>query len=152
VFRFLWLREYRRRQIHQELLAILESNGYSEDSVQYWVSRFQLGKTICEYIRRIGRPLTDSAEPFLLILRNYSSASARMLSQHFNVCAATAKRSLLAILVWKNSLDDGYLINCHSKSHDGGKIQENSIGKVSCVVLIHLILLIWVHVTFYSLE
>jgi hypothetical protein len=34
------------------------------------------------------------------------------------------KRSLLAILICRNSLDDEHSLHCHSKSHDGGKIQE----------------------------
>jgi hypothetical protein len=38
-----WLRQYQLGQIHQELLATLGSDPYSEDSVQYWVACFQSG-------------------------------------------------------------------------------------------------------------
>jgi hypothetical protein len=40
----------------------------------------------------------------------------------------------------------------HSKSHDGGTTQEKSSGKASYAVVIHLILLVWVHVTFGTAE
>jgi hypothetical protein len=39
------------------------------------------------------------------------------------------KRSLFPISVWTKSLDDAYLIHRHSKSHDGGKIQEKFCRK-----------------------
>jgi hypothetical protein len=91
VIMFLWPREYGPRQIRQELLATLGSDADCQDSVQYWVARFQSGDTSCEDISRPGRPLTDLAEPFGLFLQNYPFDSARLLSRHFNVCATTAK-------------------------------------------------------------
>jgi hypothetical protein len=65
-------------------LATLESDPYSEDSVQYWVARFESGETNCE----------DLADPFRLFLKDYLFASARMLSRYFNVCAITMKEVL----------------------------------------------------------
>jgi hypothetical protein len=64
VIKFFWLREYRPRQIHQELLATLGSDAYSEDLVQYWVARFQSGDTSCEDISRPGKPLQIWQSPF----------------------------------------------------------------------------------------
>jgi hypothetical protein len=94
VIKFFWLREYRPREIHQELLATLGSDAYSEDPVQYWVARFESGDTICADISRPGTPLTDLAEPFRLFLQDYPFASARMLSRHFSVYATTVKEIL----------------------------------------------------------
>jgi hypothetical protein len=75
-------------------LVILGSDAYSEDSIQYWVARFESGDTSCEDILRPGRPFTDLAEPFGLFLQDYPFASARMLSRHFCVCATTEKEIL----------------------------------------------------------
>jgi hypothetical protein len=91
VIKLLWLREYSPRLIYQELLATLGSDAYSEDSVHYWIARFQSGDTSCENISRPGRPLTDLAEPCRLFRQNDPFVSARMLSWHFSVCATTAK-------------------------------------------------------------
>jgi hypothetical protein len=112
VTKFFWLRKYRPRQIHQELLTTFGSDAYSEDLVQYWVAHFQSEDTSREDILRPDRALTDLAELFRLFLQNYVFASARMPSRHFSVMLQLQKRSLFAIWVWKNSLDDGYLIHC----------------------------------------
>jgi hypothetical protein len=76
-------------------MATPGSDVYFEDSVQYWVALFPSGDTSCESISRPGRPLADLTEPFRLFLQNYPFASARMLSQHFNICATTAKEILV---------------------------------------------------------
>jgi hypothetical protein len=81
-------------EIDHELLAALGGDAYSEDSVQYWVARFESRDTSCEDLSRLGRPLTDLAEPFRLFLQDYPFASAGMLSYHFNVCATTVKEIL----------------------------------------------------------
>jgi hypothetical protein len=78
MIKFFWVREYRPRQIYQELLATLGNDAYSEDSAQYSVSRFQSGDTSCEDISRPGTPFTDLAEPFRLFLQSYPFASARL--------------------------------------------------------------------------
>jgi hypothetical protein len=91
VIMFFWLRDHHPRQIHQELLATLGGDAYSEDSAQYWVARFESGDTSCEDLSQPGRPLTTLAEPFRLLLQNHPFASARMLSRHLNVCATTVK-------------------------------------------------------------
>jgi hypothetical protein len=93
---FFWLREYRPREIHQELLATLGSDAYSEDLVQHWLACFESGDTSCEDISRPGRFLTDLAEAFRLFLQDYPFASARILSRHFSVCAcATTVKEIL---------------------------------------------------------
>jgi hypothetical protein len=102
VIKFVWLRKYRPRQIHQELLATLRCDTYSEDSVQYCVARFQSGDTSYEDISRPGKPLIDLAEPFRLFLQNYLFASVHVLSRHFNVCVITAKEILVRDLGLKN--------------------------------------------------
>jgi hypothetical protein len=91
VIKFVWLREYRPCQIHQELFATLGSGAYSEDSVQYWVSRFESGGINCEEISRAGRPITDLAEAFRLFLQDDPFTNACMLSRHFDVCVTTVK-------------------------------------------------------------
>jgi hypothetical protein len=108
VVKFFWLREYRPREIHQELLTTLGSDAYSEDSVQYWVARFESGDTSCEDISRAGRPLTDLAEPFRLFLQDYPVVSTCMLSRHFSVyvCVTTVKEILtrgfgLKTITWR---------------------------------------------------
>jgi hypothetical protein len=77
------------------LFATLGSDGCSEDSVQYWVARFQSGDTSCEDISGPGRPLADLAEAFRLFLLNYPFASAHMLSGCSSVRATTAKEFLV---------------------------------------------------------
>jgi hypothetical protein len=94
VIKFFWLREYRPHQRHQKLIATLGSDASSEDSVQYWVARFESGDISCEDIPRAGRPHTDLAEPFRLFRQDYPFASARMLSRHFGVCATAVKHIL----------------------------------------------------------
>jgi hypothetical protein len=91
VTKFFWLREYLPRQIHQELFATLGHETHSEDSVQYWVARFESGDRSCECTLRADRPLTNLAEPFRLARQDYPFASARVLSRHFGVCATTVK-------------------------------------------------------------
>jgi hypothetical protein len=59
VIKFFWLREYHPRQIHQELLAILESDADSEDSVQYWVVRFQSGMQVAQTSRNLADSLQN---------------------------------------------------------------------------------------------
>jgi hypothetical protein len=55
---------------YEELMATLGGDAYSEDSGQYWVACFQSGDTSCEDSSRLGRHLTDLAEPFHLFLQN----------------------------------------------------------------------------------
>jgi hypothetical protein len=114
VIKFFWLREYRPREIHQQLLVTLGSDAYPEDSVQYWVPRFESGDTSCEDISRPGRPLTDLAKLFRVFLQDDPFASARLLSRHFSVClcVTTVKEILTRDLGLKKSLDDGCLIHC----------------------------------------
>jgi hypothetical protein len=69
----------------------VNTDRYSEDSVQYWVARFESGDIRCENISRAGRPLTDLAEAFRLFLQDYLFASARILSRHSGVCPTTVK-------------------------------------------------------------
>jgi hypothetical protein len=95
VIKLFWLLGYRRRQIHQEISATLGSDAYSEDSVQYWVARFQLRDTSCEDISRPGRPIPDLAETFPLFRQDCLFTIARMLLRHFNVCVITAKEILV---------------------------------------------------------
>jgi hypothetical protein len=102
VIKFFWMREYRPRQIHQELFATLGSDPYSEDSVQYWVARFESGDISCEDIPRAGRPIPDLGEPFCLFLQDYPFANVRMLSRHFDVCATNLKDILARDLGLKN--------------------------------------------------
>jgi hypothetical protein len=71
------------------IIGHIGNDTYSEDSVQYWVARFQSGDTSCEDISRPGRPLIDLAEPFRLSLENCPFASPRMLSRHFSIGAVT---------------------------------------------------------------
>jgi hypothetical protein len=94
VIKCLWLRGEDLRQIYHELFTTLRSDTSSEDSVQYWVTRFDSRDTGCEEIARADQPLTDLAEPLHLFLDDYPFAIARMLSRHFNVSATTAKEIL----------------------------------------------------------
>jgi hypothetical protein len=80
---------------HQELSATLGSDADSEDSVQYWVALFQSGNTSCEDILRPGKHVTGLTEPFRLFPQNFPFASASMLSRHFSVYAASAKKILV---------------------------------------------------------
>jgi hypothetical protein len=97
VIKFFWLREYRRREMHQELLATFGSDAYSNDSVQYWVTHFESSDRRCKDISRPGRSLTDLTELFCLFLQDYLFASARMLSPYFSACiCATTVKDILA--------------------------------------------------------
>jgi hypothetical protein len=112
VIKFFWLRECRPRQRYQELLATLGNDAYSEDSAQYWVSRFQSGDTSCDDISRPGTPFTDLAEPFRLFRQNYSFVSVRLFSRHFSACVTTANEILVRDRDLKISLNDGHFIHC----------------------------------------
>jgi hypothetical protein len=78
----------------EELLTTLGSDAYSEDSVQYWVARFESGDNSCEDVLRPGRPLTDLVERFRLFLQDYPFSSTRVFSRSFSVCATTVKEIL----------------------------------------------------------
>jgi hypothetical protein len=56
VIKFFWLREYRPRQIYQELLATLEDEACSGDSVEYWITRFQSAVQVAKTSRDLAEP------------------------------------------------------------------------------------------------
>jgi hypothetical protein len=101
VIKFVWLYRHLPRQIQQELFATLGSDASSQDSVQYWVARFESDETSCKDISRAGTALTDLAESFRMFLQDYPFARARMVSRHFRVCATTVKELLARDLALK---------------------------------------------------
>jgi hypothetical protein len=129
VIKFFWLREYRRRQKHQELLAILGSDAYSEDLMKCWVARFQSGDISCAWqtFYRFCRDLSP-------IPTKSSFASARVLSWHFSICATTSKKILIRVLGLKKLTLRWVPHKLWFKSHHGGKIQEkfDRKGLVRC--------------------
>ena len=45
VIYFLFLKKFKGKQIHAELVDVYGPNAYSYESVKYWVKQFKLGRT-----------------------------------------------------------------------------------------------------------
>jgi hypothetical protein len=93
------VREYCTRQTHQELLTILGSDPSSEDSVQYWVARFQSGVEVA----KLSRDLADTFQTW----QSSFACSYKIVLLPVRVCfhdtsvsvRQLRKRSLFGLLV-----------------------------------------------------
>ena len=56
VIHFLFLKNFKGKQIHVELMEVYGPNAYSYESVKYWVKQFKLGRTDVNDEDRTGRP------------------------------------------------------------------------------------------------
>jgi transposase len=94
VITFPWLQKLGGKTIHAQLLATLGGQAVSISTAKRWLRRFKAGDTSCEEAERLGRPMLMMGDSFRMFLEKYPFASAKIMSDHFDVSRATVKAIL----------------------------------------------------------
>jgi len=94
VIKFLWLKGWGNRRIHQELTAVLHYNSLSITQVKEWLRKFKSGHFSCEDEDRPGRPLSVVGLSLHKFLSRHPFTSAKVLAAQFQMHPTTIKEVL----------------------------------------------------------
>jgi hypothetical protein len=94
VMKFLWLKGWGTKRIHEELISTLGDNSYRFSQIKMWLQKFRNGDLSCKDSPRSGRPLLTLGPQFEAFTQKYPFASARVIAQHFLMPVPTIKTIL----------------------------------------------------------
>jgi hypothetical protein len=103
VVKFLWLKRWESKKIHQELVNTLRDDAHWPSQVKIWLQMFRTGDLSCGDFPRAGQPPLTLGPQVEEFLQKYPFTSASTIVKHFLATAFTAKEILQRELGMKNS-------------------------------------------------
>jgi transposase len=89
--KFLWLKGWSARRIHEEPMTTLGDDSYGVSQIKIWLQKFRNGDLSCKDSPRSGRHLLLLEPQLEAFMQKYPSASARVIAQHFFTTVPTIK-------------------------------------------------------------
>jgi hypothetical protein len=83
MMKFLWLKCWGVKRIHDELMSILGDDSYAVSQIKIWLQKFRNGDLSCKDSPRSGRPFLTLGPQLEAFMQKYPFASARVIAQHF---------------------------------------------------------------------
>jgi hypothetical protein len=83
VMKFLWLKGWGAKRIHEELMSTLGDDSYGVPQIKIWLQKFRNGDLSCKDSPRSRRPLFTLGPQLEAFMQKYPSASARVIAKHF---------------------------------------------------------------------
>jgi hypothetical protein len=83
VVKFLWLKGWGTKRIHEELMNTLGNDSYAVSQIKFWLQKFRNSDLSCKDSPRSGRPLLTLGPQLEVFMQKYPLASARVIAQHF---------------------------------------------------------------------
>jgi transposase len=83
VMKFLWLKGWGARRIHEELMSTPGDDSYGVSHFKIWLEKFRNGDLSCKDSPRSGRPPLTLGPQREAFMQKDSFASARVIAQHF---------------------------------------------------------------------
>jgi hypothetical protein len=94
VMRFLWLKGWGAKRIHEKLISTLGDDSYEVSQIKIRLLKFRNGDLSCKDSSRSGRPLLTLGQQLWACLQKYTFASPRVIAQHFLMTVSTIKNVL----------------------------------------------------------
>jgi hypothetical protein len=91
VMKFLWLKDWGAKRIHEELMNTLGDDSCAISQIKIWLQKFRNGDLSCKDYLRSGRPLLTLGLQLEAFMQKYPFASARLIAQHFLTTVPTIK-------------------------------------------------------------
>jgi hypothetical protein len=91
VMRFLWLKGWGAKRIHEELMSPLGDDSYWVSQIKIWLQKFRNGDLPCKDSPRSGPPLLILGPQLEAFMQKYPFASTRVIAQHFLTTVPTIK-------------------------------------------------------------
>jgi hypothetical protein len=91
VMKFLWLKGWGAKRIHEELMSTLSDDSYAVSQIKIWLQKSRNGDFSCKDSSRSGRPLLTLGPQLEAFVQKYPFASARAIAQHFLTTVPTIK-------------------------------------------------------------
>jgi hypothetical protein len=91
VKKFLGLKGWGAKRIHEELMSILGNDSYGVSQIKIWLQKFRNGDLSRKGSSRSGRPLLTLAPQLWAFMQKYPFSSARVIAQHFLTTVPTIK-------------------------------------------------------------
>jgi hypothetical protein len=92
--KFLRLKDWGAKRIHEELMSTLGDDSYAVSQIKIWLQKFRNGDLSCKDSPRSGRPLLTLRSQLEAFMQKYPFASARVITQHFLKTVPTIKNIL----------------------------------------------------------
>jgi hypothetical protein len=83
VMKFLWLKTWSAKRIHEELMSTLGDDSYRVSQIKIWLQNFGNGDLSCKNSPRSGRPLLTLGRQLEAFMQKCPFASAGVIAQHF---------------------------------------------------------------------
>jgi hypothetical protein len=80
VMKFLWLKGWGAKIIHEELMSTLGDDSYAVSRIKIWLQKFRNGDIFCKDSPRSGRPLLTLGPQLEAFMQKYPFASARVIT------------------------------------------------------------------------
>jgi transposase len=91
MMKFLWLKGWGAKRIHEELMSTLGEDRYGVSQIKIWLQKFRNGDLSCKDSPRSGRPLLILGPQLEAMMYKYPFTSARVIAQHFLMTVPTIK-------------------------------------------------------------
>jgi transposase len=91
LMKFLWMKGWGAKRIHEELMSTLGDDSYGVSQIKIWLQKFRNGDLTCKDSPRSGRPLLTLGPQLEAFMQKYPFASARVIAQHFLTTVPTIK-------------------------------------------------------------
>jgi hypothetical protein len=91
VMKFLWLKGWGAKRIHEELMSTLGDGSYRVSQFKIWLQKFRKGDSSCKNSPRSRRPLLTLRPQLEAFMQKYPFASTRVIAQHFFTTVPTIK-------------------------------------------------------------
>jgi hypothetical protein len=91
VTKFLWLKDWGAKRIHEELMSPLGDDSYGVSQIKIWLQLFRNGNLSCKDSPRSERPLLTLEPRLEAFMQKYPFASDRVIAQHFLTTVPTIK-------------------------------------------------------------
>jgi hypothetical protein len=83
VMKFLWLKSWGAKRIHEELMSTLGDDSYVVSQIKIWFHKFRNGDLSCKDSPRSRQPLLTLGSQLEVFMQKYPFASARVIAEHF---------------------------------------------------------------------
>jgi transposase len=91
VMKFLWLKGWSAKRIHEELMSTLGDDSHGVSQIKTWLQKFGNGDLSCKDSPRSGRRLLTLGPQLEAFVQKYPFARARIIAQHFLTTVPTIK-------------------------------------------------------------
>jgi transposase len=89
--KFLWLKGWGAKRIHELLKSTLGDDSYAVSQIEIWLQKFSNGGFSRKDSPRSGRPLLTLGPQLEAFIQKYPFASARVIAEHFLTTVPTIK-------------------------------------------------------------